>query len=226
MKQLAIFDLDHTLIAVDCELQWACYLAQEQVITTQCLQVMRDYFDDYGNGTLNFEQYIAYSVGLWNHLSSEALSAYLSDFVANHIRPKIFPQALKQLEWHRQQGHELLMATASNRVLADAIGQSLGFTHILATELVNGSDNKVAGTGCFAEGKRLRVQAWLARQGGAYQAAYFYSDSHNDVPLLEVVRHAVCVNPDKRLRTAATQKGWYQVNWSLPQVSVLTAQIG
>lgn len=226
MKQLAIFDLDHTLIAVDCELQWSCYLAQEQVISTQSLQVMRNYFEDYSAGTLNFAEYIKYSVGLWNKLAKNALSAYLADFVQHHIQPKIFPQALAQLAWHQQQGHELLLATASNSVLAEAIGKTLGFSHILATDLVNGTGNQIAGVGCFAEGKRDKVAQWLAQQSEAYASAYFYSDSHNDIPLLQAVRHAVCVNPDQRLRTAATQNGWYQVNWSLPQVNVLDAQIG
>ncbi len=209
---LAIFDLDNTLIAGDSDHAWGEFLVNKNLVDSQWYKAQNDkFYADYCAGQLNI---IAYSEFVFSFLAQHD-TAYLQQlhqqFMSEVIRPIMLPKAQALIAEHRAAGDELLIITATNRFITQAIGEAFGIPQLLATEpeKVDGRyTGKVLGVPCYKEGKITRYQAWLAQQNKRFDKVTFYSDSHNDLPLLSIVDVPVVVDADAKLLAHAQEKGW------------------
>lgn len=209
---LAIFDLDNTLIAGDSDHAWGEFLVSKNLVDSQWYKAQNDkFYADYCAGQLDI---IAYSEFVFSFLAQYE-AAYLQQlhgqFMSEIIQPLMLPKAQALIEKHRAAGDELLIITATNRFITQAIGEAFGIWQVLATEpeKINGRyTGKVLGVPCYKEGKISRYQAWLVQQNKHFDKVYFYSDSHNDLPLLSIVDVPVVVDADAKLLTHAQEKSW------------------
>ncbi len=209
---LAIFDLDNTLIAGDSDHAWGEFLVEQKLVDQQWYKAQNDqFYADYCAGKLNI---IAYSEFVFSFLAQHDL-AYLQQlhqqFMREVIQPLMLPKAQALIEKHRATDDELLIITATNRFITQPIGEAFGIPQVLATEpeQINGRySGKVLGVPCYKEGKITRYQAWLAEQNKHFKKVFFYSDSHNDLPLLSIVDEPIVVDPDPKLLAYAREKGW------------------
>ncbi len=209
---LAIFDLDNTLIAGDSDHAWGEFLVNKNLVDSQWYKAQNDkFYADYCAGQLNI---IAYSEFFFSFLAQHD-TAYFQQlhqqFMSEVIRPIMLPKAQALIAEHSAAGDELLIITATNRFITQAIGDAFGISQLLATEpeKVDGRyTGKVLGVPCYKEGKITRYQAWLAQQNKRFDKVTFYSDSHNDLPLLSIVDVPVVVDADAKLLAHAQEKGW------------------
>lgn len=209
---LAIFDLDNTLIGGDSDHAWGEFLCNKGIVDTAEYRRANDYFyEQYKSGGLDIHEYLEFALRPLTEHSLEQLTQWHSEFMQEMIAPIMLPKAADLLQKHRDQGDFLLIITATNRFVTQAIADQLGVDAILASEpeMVNGLyTGKAAGTPCFQHGKVERLHHWLSDTGHSLDNSYFYSDSHNDLPLLELVTHPVAVNPDETLENHARTNAW------------------
>ncbi|NVK44318.1 MAG: HAD family hydrolase [Oceanospirillaceae bacterium] len=209
---LAIFDLDHTLLDGDSDHAWGEFLCQKGLVDAPRYRTENDrYFAQYQDGTLDMRAYLEFALAPLTQHSTEQLEHWHADFMQSRILPIIKPGARRLLDGHRDQGDFLLIITATNRFITAPIARELGVDALLATdpEMKDGRyTGRVEGTPCFRGGKVERLHAWLHDSGQDLSGSHFYSDSHNDLPLLERVDHPVAVDPDEALRRTALTRGW------------------
>lgn len=209
---LAIFDLDNTLIKGDSDHAWGDFLVAEGIVDANEYEKANDqFYQDYLNGDLDILRYLAFALAPLKKHEPETLYALRERFVAERIRPLMLEKAAQLLEKHRQQGHYLLIITATNRFVTQPIADLLGVDDLIATEpeMQDGRyTGEVAGIPSFQDGKVTRLKAWLEENQQSADDAWFYSDSHNDVPLLEQVARPVAVDPDRKLEALAKDRGW------------------
>jgi HAD superfamily hydrolase (TIGR01490 family) len=209
---LAIFDLDHTLINGDSDYLWGEYMVEHGIVDEQAFRARNeDFYRDYQRGTLDNDVYLAFALEPLTHYSLEKLYAWRADYVEKWIRPLVAPGAAALLESHRQQGHELMIISATNLFVSEPIGAMLGVQTVLATEPEIVDDRytgRFIGTPTYQQGKVVALSEWLAERGGELADNYFYSDSLNDLALLEQVNHPVAVSPDDNLKSIAEERGW------------------
>jgi HAD superfamily hydrolase (TIGR01490 family) len=210
--RLALFDLDHTLIAGDSDHLWGEFMIEHGLVERDGHQRRNDrFYEDYKAGTLDIAAYTRFALEPLVRLGPARLLPLREHFVTTVIDPIVAPAAPALLERHRIGGDELLIITATNRFVAEPIAQLLGVPELLATdpEQVDGRyTGAIAGIPCYREGKVRRLEQWLARQDERYEHVTFYSDSHNDLPLLRHVQRPVAVDPDAELRATAQRHGW------------------
>lgn len=209
---LAIFDLDHTLIDGDSDYEWGQFLIERHIVDGAEYERKNDrYYADYHAGTLDIFEFLEFALKPLSDHDHARLEAWHKEFMQEKILP-IIPQASKDLiEKHRKDGDTLLIITATNSFVTRPIAELLGVHHLLATEpeVKNGQyTGRVQGTPCFKEGKVERLHQWLKANNRSLAGSWFYSDSHNDLPLLKEVDHPVAVNPDDTLRTEAEKRRW------------------
>lgn len=209
---LAIFDLDNTLIAGDSDHSWGEFLVHKQLVDADHYRNQNDrFYRDYQAGTLDIGAYLRFSLAPLTEHSRERLDELQHEFMQNWIEPLLLGRAQQLLDLHREKGDYLLIITATNRFITGPIAERLGVDDILATdpECIDGRfTGEVAGTACFREGKVTRLQEWLREHPYSLSEASFYSDSNNDLPLLEQVGNPVAVDPDPSLKATAEQRGW------------------
>lgn len=210
--RLAIFDLDNTLLNGDSDHAWGEFLCDQGLVDRQVYREANDRFlEHYQQGTLDIEEFLGFALHPLTRFSQDTLKTLHQRFMQECIEPMMLPAAQALLEQHRQAGDYLLIITATNAFITAPIAERLGVDAILATdpEMSEGEyTGKVAGTPCFREGKVIRLNSWLAESGHSLTGSYFYSDSYNDLPLLEVVDNPVAVNPDARLLSTAEARNW------------------
>ncbi|MGH8481032.1 MAG: HAD family hydrolase [Nevskiaceae bacterium] len=210
--RLAVFDLDHTLLAGDSDHLWGEFMIEQGLVERDGHQRENDrFYADYKAGTLDIAAYTRFALEPLVRLGPGRLLPLREQFVASRIDPIVAPAAPALLERHRIEGDELLIITATNRFVTEPIARLLGVDHLLATdpELVDGRyTGAIAGIPCYREGKVRRLEQWLAQQDERCGHITFYSDSHNDLPLLRHVQQPVAVDPDDELRTEAVRRGW------------------
>jgi HAD superfamily hydrolase (TIGR01490 family) len=209
---LALFDLDHTLIGGDSDVLWGQYLAERGAVdpTHHEAQSLR-YYEDYRAGRLDINAFLEFQLEVLAREELEVLHAWRRDFLRQKIDPIVLPRALALVERHRQAGDTLAIVTATNRFITEPIAAIFAVPHLIATEpeLRGGRyTGKVLGVPSFAAGKVTRLEEWLAAQGREFAESWFYSDSHNDLPLLERTTHPVAVDPDPQLAAEARRRGW------------------
>jgi len=209
---LAIFDLDNTLIAGDSDHAWGDFLVEQNIVNKDEYQQANDKFlKDYQSGQLNIFEYLDFALKPLAENKLEDLIKLRNTFFEQKIAPILLPKGFDLLEMHRQKGDFLLIITATNRFVTELIADALQVDDLIATEPErnkSGFTGKVEGTPSFKEGKIKRLNHWLESQPHSLEGAYFYSDSHNDLPLLELVQHPVAVDPDDILRQVSASKQW------------------
>jgi len=210
--RLAIFDLDNTLIAGDSDHSWGEFLVRKKLVDEQVYAQANDrFYQDYKLGTLDIHQYLAFSLAPLQQHSMIELERLHQEFMRDNIEPMMLPKSASLLQQHRDQGDYLLIITATNSFVTRPIARYLGVDDILATEPEvqnNRYTGRTTGTPCFQEGKVIRLQEWLKQHQRQLDDAFFYSDSINDLALLEQVANPVAVDPDERLAKVAEEKGW------------------
>ena len=209
---LALFDLDHTLINGDSDYLWGEYMVTRGIVDEQAYrQRNADFYQDYQRGCLDNDQYLAFALEPLTHYSIDELQAWRADFVEECIRPLVAPGTEGLLQQHRDQGHELVLISATHRFVSEPIGTMLGIPTVLATEpeIVNDRyTGRFIGTPTYKQGKVIVLEAWAELNGYSTQGAWFYSDSLNDLALLEVADNPVVVSPDADLLKIAQQRAW------------------
>lgn len=210
--RLAIFDLDNTLLNGDSDHAWGEFLCDQGLVDRQTYRETNDrFFLQYQQGTLDINEFLEFAFSPLTRFSRHKLEQLHEQFMHSVIEPMMLPAAKDLLDKHRQAGDLLLIITATNSFITAPIAERLGVDALLATdpEVQDGEyTGKVVGTPCFREGKVTRLNAWLKETGHQMQGSYFYSDSCNDLPLLEIVDHPVVVNPDATLLETAQSRGW------------------
>jgi len=215
---LALFDLDHTLLDGDSNTLWLEYLVEHGHVPATVLTAQADYMARYAAEQLDITDYYGFHLGL---LGQRALSDWLpvrAAFVAACIAPRISVEALVALAEHRAQGDTLAIITATHSFLSDAVAELLDVPVIASrAEVLDGVlTGRIEGAICFREHKQPSLMSWLRAQGlgeGALKDCRFYSDSANDLPLLEAVSHPVVVNADARLAAVAKARKWPALSW-------------
>ena len=214
-KQIALFDLDHTLIPFDSDHAWG-----EHTISLGWRDPVdfkrrnNEFFEQYRAGTLDLHQYMRFATEAIRAQGAEKSSAGHASFMQAVVQNGIKPEALALVQNHRQAGHEVVIVTATNEFVTRPIAAAFGVSELIAVELERDADGlitgEIHGTPSFREGKVSRVGDWLAARQLYWDGVetWFYSDSMNDVPLLEKATHAIATNPDERLRALAIERGW------------------
>lgn len=210
---LAIFDLDNTLLAGDSDHAWGEFLvAQGQVMATDYAQANDYFYAQYRAGELNIAEYVAFVVKPLQQLSGQQREALQTEFLDTIVRSMVAPGAAQLLNKHREAQDELLIITATIDFITKPIAKHLGVDHLLATipeqDIHGDFTGRIAGIPAFQEGKIARLKQWLSEQNREFSEQWFYSDSHNDLPLLEYVTHPVAVDPDQVLANHAQTQGW------------------
>jgi HAD superfamily hydrolase (TIGR01490 family) len=207
LLSLAIFDLDNTLIGGDSDHLWGEFLVEQGRVDGETYRACNDqFYRDYQNGTLDIQAYLAFALAPLQGQCPEELNELHNIFMAHKIHPIRLPKADDLIAVHRQRGDTLLIITATNRFVTGPIAQWLNIRHLLASEpeIIDGLySGRATGIACFQQGKVERLHQWLEEQGETLKGSYFYSDSANDLPLLQLVDHPVAVDPDQRLRAFA-----------------------
>ena len=217
MTRLALFDLDNTLLTGDSDDEWFNFLAAEGALDRQAGEAAKaDILRRYRDGSVGMLEFCEYFLQLFVPHDMPALLAWREKYIREWIVPRIPDAARRLLASHRDD--LVAIATATNRFITEPIARELGVEHLIATEpeMRDGRfTGRVAGTPSFREGKAARTLAWLAarRQSlGDFSESWFYSDSINDLPLLERVTHPVAVDPDPQLERLARERGWRQIS--------------
>ena len=209
---LAIFDLDNTLIAGDSDYLWGQFLGESGIVDPAHYEAANaQFYEDYKAGCLDIVRFLEFALAPLAANDPADLYRWRHAFVESKIRPILLPKAQALIDQHRKAGDLPLIITATNRFVTEPIAQIYGIEHLIATapEFSAGRyTGRFVGTPCFREGKVAKLDEWLEEQGQSLADSWFYSDSHNDLPLLSKVAHPVAVDPDDALKTHAEAQGW------------------
>lgn len=209
---LAIFDLDNTLLADDSDYLWGQFLVDQGIVDPDFYaQENERFYQEYKQGTLDIYEFLNFSLKPLADHSLKDLYRWREQFIAEVIHPILLPCAQQLINQHKQRGDTLLVITATNQFVTEPIVNLYGIEHLIATtpELKGHKyTGKVDGTPCFQEGKVIRLNQWLKETGKTLENSWFYSDSHNDLPLLQLVENPIAVNSDEKLTAHAKELGW------------------
>lgn len=209
---LAIFDLDNTLLNGDSDHAWGEFLIHKGIVDEVTYKSANDaFYEEYKRGELDIFAYLEFALEPLTRFSMAELGELHREFMDSHVKPMLLPKANDLLNQHRRRGDHLMIITATNAFVTAPIADLLGVDEILATnpEIAdNRYTGKVAGTPCYQHGKVARLETWLYENDETLDESYFYSDSINDLPLLERVAHPVAVDPCDRLKKIAEEKSW------------------
>ncbi len=215
MKKLALFDLDHTLIPLDSDHAWGEYTTAIGWTDATAFKAKNDWFyEQYKAGTLVLADYVRFSVAAAMNQGAIKSIAARAVFIRAVIEKALKPAAIALLDVHRQAGDQLIIITATNEFVTRPIADVFGVQELIAVELVRDASGwitgEIAGTPSYGPGKVTRMTQWLAQRDLTWAdvECTFYSDSINDLPLLEHVQHPIATNPDARLREIALARGW------------------
>ncbi|MEQ1638403.1 MAG: HAD family hydrolase [Methylococcales bacterium] len=210
---LVIFDLDNTLIADDSDYLWGQFLVEQGIVDSHDYARANDkFYEDYKHGQLDIVEFLNFSLKPLAENDAEQLFEWRQQFITQKIQPILLPAAQKLIAHHKQQGDTLLIITATNRFITEPIALLYGIESLIATtpELKQGQfTGNFIGIPSFQEGKVKLLQEWLGDFPQlSLQDSWFYSDSHNDLPLLKLVTNPVAVDPDDKLNAYALEQGW------------------
>lgn len=209
---VALFDLDNTLLAGDSDYLWGEYLAAIGAVPAQEHAAENERFlRQYQRGELDVDAFLAFQLRPLTRHPTERLRHWRERFVETWIAPLVLPRARALLAEHESQGREVAIVTSTNSFITRPIAELLGVRHLLATEPEMSAGRYTGaylGVACSGPGKVAWVESWIEREGLSLDDSWFYTDSHQDLPLLEVVSHPVAVDPDDRLREIARARRW------------------
>ncbi len=209
---LAIFDLDNTLIGGDSDYLWGEFLCERGLVDSAGFAADNArFYADYQAGRLDIDDYLRFALAPLRGRPAGELAAWHRDFMASKIEPIVLPRAEELIASHRNQGDELLIITATHAFITRPIAERLGITELIACEgeRIDGIyTGEPSGVPSYQEGKVVRLRQWLVGRDTTLEGSWFYSDSHNDLPLLHLVDNPVAVDPDATLRAVAESAGW------------------
>jgi HAD superfamily hydrolase (TIGR01490 family) len=213
---LALFDLDHTLLPIDSDYEWSRFLARIGVLDGEAHERENQrFYRDYLAGTLDIDAFLRFQLAPLGEHPRETLEAWHRRYMAEVIEPRILPPARSLVERHLARGDLVALVTATNAFVTAPIARAFGIEHLVATGVERDADGeytgRALGTPSFREGKIARTGEWLAALGhtlDGFGRSWFYSDSRNDLPLLERVTDPVATNPDDVLHATAIERGW------------------
>lgn len=213
--KLALFDLDHTLLPLDSDYTWGVFTTELGWNDPVEFSQRNDaYYAHYQAGTLDIHDYVRFATRAARERGATEAAHAHARYMDEVIRPRITPEALALVRTHQHAGETVIIVTATNEFVTRPIAQAFGVQELIAVDLARDASGwitgEILGTPSFREGKVARVADWLAQHGLGWDdvETTFYSDSMNDLPLLEKVHHPVATNPDARLRQLATERGW------------------
>jgi HAD superfamily hydrolase (TIGR01490 family) len=213
--ELALFDLDNTLLSGDSDYEWAQFLIERGVLERAEYEAKNDrFFLQYKEGRLDIHESLEFQLAPLARYPRATLDEWHGEFMRTRIEPMIRAKGIELVQRHSRHGDLCAIVTSTNAFISAPIAREFGVEHLIATELEvrdGRFTGKPSGTPSFREGKITRVEEWLADQGrilASFTAIWFYSDSQNDLPLLEYVTHPVAVDPDEVLRREAVKRGW------------------
>ena len=214
---LAIFDLDNTLIGGDSDFLWGEFLGEEGVVDANAYRKKNEYFyQQYDLGVLDIYAWLEFCLEPLSRYSMKELQEFHHRFMIQKIEPIMLDKAQNCINQHKERGDTVLVMTASNSFVTAPIAKKYGINQLLATEpeiKAGRYTGGVSGIPCFQSGKVDKLMPWLQKNEETLTGSTFYSDSHNDLPLLELVDNPVAVNADKILTKIAEKKGWEVLNW-------------
>ena len=210
--RLALFDLDNTLLAGDSDHGWGQFMVSERLVDGDDYAAKNDaFYQDYLAGTLDMVAYAEFTLAPLTRYSAEQLKVIHQKFMQTTVIPMVAIKAQALLKKHREAGDVLVIITATNDFITAPIAQYLNIPHLIATptQCIDGRyTGKLSGSPCFKEGKIDKLNAWMTLHKKTIEGACFYSDSHNDLPLLELVDEPFAVDPDATLKAHALANGW------------------
>ena len=212
---LVLFDLDNTLIAGDSDVAWMQFLIEKKALDTSAQETRNlVFYEQYKAGTLDIHEFLEFQLAPLAQYPRAQLDAWRDEFMARVIRPMITPAARALVDSRLQESALTALVTATNSFITWPVAREFGIAHLIATipAQENGAfTGKPKGIPAFKAGKVARVETWLESMGlnlGCFDQSWFYSDSHNDLPLLQQVTHPIAVDPDEILREIAQEHGW------------------
>ena len=213
--RLALFDLDHTLLPIDSDYAWGVFTADIGWTDPHEFRKKNDkFFSHYQAGTLDIHEYVRFATAAVREQGAARAAAAHARFMREVIQPNLRPEALALVRQHQAAGDTTVIVTATNEFVTQPIALAFGVTELIAVDLERGPDGwingEIRGVPSFREGKVTRVSEWLNERNLDWDSVdiTFYSDSVNDLPLLEKANHPVATNPDPRLRALASQRDW------------------
>lgn len=213
---LALFDLDHTILPLDSDYEWGQFLARIGAVDADAFAKRNaDFFAQYQAGTLDPVEYLEFALGTLAQFPRKQLDEWHDQFMDEVIRPAILPQAIDLVKRHQDEGDLVAIITATNKFVTAPIAEAFGVHNLIAAEPEE-TDNgditgRLIGIPTSGPGKVVHTNEWLSAQGrslGDFPSSYFYSDSQNDIPLLSAVTHPIATNPNALLKAHAQAKGW------------------
>jgi len=216
MMKLALFDLDHTLLPIDSDFEWGQFLCRVGAVdAAQFKRRNEEFFAQYQAGTLDPVEYLEFSLGTLASFEPERLAELQQQYMTEVVMPNILPAARALLQKHLDAGDLVAIVTATNHFVVAPIAQAFGVEHLIAAmperDAAGRITGKLLGTPTQGEGKIVHTKAWLEKLGhslDSFESVHFYSDSHNDLPLLSIVSHPIATNPNAKLSEHATAQGW------------------
>ncbi|MFZ1548362.1 MAG: HAD family hydrolase [Candidatus Nitrotoga sp.] len=212
---LALFDLDNTLLNGDSDFEWAQFLIEQGVLDRELFEAKNlAFYEQYKAGTLDIYEFLDFQLKPLSRHARKVLNGWRDDFMQHKVRGMIADPAQELVARHRAAGDVCIIITATNSFVTSPIAREFGVEHLIATEPEEKDGEftgSVAGVPCFREGKITRLEDWLAQRGWGWDSfadSFFYSDSLNDLPLLAKVNNPIAVDPDATLRKHAAQHGW------------------
>lgn len=212
---LALFDLDNTLLSGDSDFEWSQFLIEQGVLDRELFEAKnKAFYDQYKAGTLDIHEFLDFQLKPLSRHSRKVLDEWHEDFMRIKVRPMMGEAARTLVAKHRDAGDICVIITATNSFVTTPIAREFGVPYLIGTdpEQVNGEfTGNVAGVPSFREGKIARLESWMTERGwswGSFAETTFYSDSLNDLPLLAKVKNPVAVDPDPTLREHAQRQGW------------------
>ena len=209
---LALFDLDNTLLADDSDYLWGCFLSDKGLVDKELYeQANLRFYQEYKQGTLDIHEFLNFALTPLAENDFKQLQSFHAEFMDSLIRPVMTQTGQDRIKQHREQGDTIVIITATNSFVTGPIAEAFGVDKLIASEpeIVDGQyTGKVSGTPCFQEGKITKLNEWMEQTGKDLEGSYFYSDSHNDLPLLEQVAHPIAIDPDDQLKAIAQERNW------------------
>jgi len=213
---LAIFDLDNTLIAHDSDFLWGEFLVKKGYVDAKEFAATNaKFFEDYKNGTLDIFAYQRFALTPLSRQDAQTLAQWHQEFMAEFIEPILLPKAQALVDSHKAKGDTVMVITATNTFITRPIAKRYGIDILLGTEgeIVDGRyTGEVSGVPTFQEGKVTRLNEWMLENNQNLEGSYFYSDSHNDLPLLKLVTTPVIVDGDDKLLAYAKEHNWQSIS--------------
>ena len=213
---IALFDLDNTLIAGDSDFLWGCFLVEQGIVDGAVYERENQrFYDQYKVGELDIHEFLDFQLRPLAEHDMETLRSWRSQYIEEKVTPILLQKAHDLISKHREQGDTLVVITATNRFITEPIADLYGIRNLLATEpeIVAGRyTGSVTGIPCFQGGKVTQLSDWLDDNGHSLDDSWFYSDSHNDLPLLNKVTHPVAVDPDEILERHASDHRWQTIS--------------